>query len=437
MTLLDELLEKKLGTPKGLRKFIFHQTDYQTYPSKKPRYIDCIELYKGKLLLRTFAYHNVNKSIKYKDIEYQEVCRRLQGEKEVLLCNIENTMYCGRVVFYGNQTWCNDHYHGWVYKASNKNWYFEQYKMYDEQQIIDMLNIPYCQWFKAKENHYLFMNFFDYICAYLEQPKIELLVKANLTQFVHVHKKLNFKAKSLDKIFKIPNTFINYLKKMSYTDLLLIRNKNHKIKNYEDLLIVREIYQRYSNNKDYKYIRRYARPQMLNFIKEFADYSQIREYEDYLRMCCETGIEITNSVICKKEWAKEHDRMVELIKIKKGKETQAKMFEHYKELIKFTYSKNNLVILPCEKVSELENESKVLDHCVKTYAEKYMKKQTNIMFIRKIEDISKPYVTLEFQNKRVIQCRGYKNNRYNQLDKNVIDFVNDWCNQFKLKSCFS
>lgn len=434
MTLLDELLEKKLGTPKGLKKFIFNQTDYQKYPSKKPRYIDIIEIYKGKLLLRTFAYHNVKKSTKYKDIEYQEVCRRLQGEKQVLLCNIENTLYCGRVVYYGNQTWCNDHYYGWVYKASNKNWHFGQYKMYDEQQVIDMLNIPYCQWFKAKESNYLYMAFFNYICAYLEQPKIELLVKADLTQFVHVYKKLDFKAKSLDKVFKIPNTFIKHLQKMSYTDLLLIRNKNHRIKTYDDLLLVREIYQRYGNSKDYKYIRRYARPQMLNFIKEFTNYSQIIDYEDYLRMCCEEGKEITNSIVCYKKWEEEHDKISKLIAIKKDKETQYKMFEHYKELIKFTYSKNNLVIIPCETVSELENESEVLDHCVRTYAEKYMKKQTNIMFIRDIKNITNPYVTLEFKEKRVIQCRAKNNSKPND---DVVSFVNDWCKKFNLQSCFS
>ena len=73
MTLFSELANRKLGTPKGLKYFIYYETDYQTNVRGRPRYVDYIELYKGKLLLRTFAYHNVKKSTLYDDIEYQRM----------------------------------------------------------------------------------------------------------------------------------------------------------------------------------------------------------------------------------------------------------------------------------------------------------------------------------------------------------------------------
>lgn len=433
MTLFSELANRKLGTPKGLKDFIYYETDYQTNVRGRPRYVDCIELYKGKLLLRTFAYHNVKKSTLYDDIEYQEVCRRLQAEKQVLLCNIENSMYCGRSVYYGGSGWCNDHNQGFVYTASNKSWYFGEYKMYDEQEIIDMLNIHYCQWFTAKKSEFLQMTFFDYICAYLDEPKIEYLVKADLIQFVHVYKRLNFKAKSLDKIFKINNYWTKYITKLEYTDLLLIRNKNHKINTYDDLIKVRKIMYMESNKSEKKYTRRYARPCMLDFISKL-DRQTLVDYEDYLRMCDESGIEITNSVVCSQKWKEEHDRLAELAMIKNDKKTYLKTFNAYKELLKYVFSENDLVIVPCEKVSELETESNELNHCVKTYAKRYMKRETNIMFIRNIKNVTRPYVTLEFVGKKVIQCRCSNNKKPND---NVVDFVNNWCKNFKLKSCFN
>lgn len=65
---------------------------------------------------------------------------------------------------------------------------------------------------------------------------------------------------------------------------------------------------------------------------------------------------------------------------------------------------------------------------------KNMKKQTNIMFIRDIKNITKPYITLEFIEKRVMQCRAKRNIKPND---DVVNFVNDWCKNFGLKSCFS
>ena len=56
------------------------------------------------------------------------------------------------------------------------------------------------------------------------------------------------------------------------------------------------------------------------------------------------------------------------------------------------------------------------------------------MFIRKVENITEPYVTLEFKERKVIQCRSFNNSKPND---NVVNFVNDWCKKFELKSFFS
>lgn len=424
MNYLDSLRHTKLRQPKGLRRFIFHNTDYRTHVTARSRYVDVIETYKGKLLLRTFAYHNVKKSIKYHDIEIQEVCRRLQGEKEVILCNIENYPMSGRVVYYEG-SWDIK----WNYLASNHNWYFGYYDMFDYQEIIEKLNIPYCQFFNEKNNSN--MIFFDYICAYMDEPKIELLVKADLSQFVHCYKKLNLKAKSLDKIFRINNYWIQYLNRLDYGDIMLIKNKKLNIKNYEELMLAKK----YQHNIDPRYQRNIFKYRSLKMYRFISKLISFKEYDDYLGFCEKLGYDMTDDyILYPKDIHKKHDELMKLVEIKKDKDTEERFFNAYKENLNYVFSSKDYVIMPCERLIHLEYESEKLCHCVKTYANKYMDRQTNIFFIRNIDNVTDPYVTLELLGKKVVQCRAIHNTVPNQK---VINFVNKWCKQFNLKSCFS
>ena len=90
------------------------------------------------------------------------------------------------------------------------------------------------------------------------------------------------------------------------------------------------------------------------------------------------------------------------------------------------------VIAPVEP-NDLAVEGLALRHCVKSYIERVTHGATNIMFIRKKEELDKPFFTVEVDNNRVIQqVHGFCNCNVDTVD-GLMDFVKAWAKDKKLK----
>ena len=415
--MLEELAKRKLRMPKGIKAFIRNETDYKVDPGYgRSRYVKTLELYKGKLLERTFAY---KQSRSTGELMVNEVHRRLQGYRKAL----EKDIYCG---ISGKQITFNDRFKDKKFYIIDTPYYFYADEMYDRKKVIEELDIPYCQYFSPKNLSGL--DFFEYISRYLEEPKIELLVKAGLSQYVRCYKKLNLKEKSLDRIFRVDPYWVQYLKELSYSDIMIIKNKNHHINTMKEL----KEYKKTMNNigSSARKVVKYLQPRNFEYVKDM-DYGKQIIYDDYLNFCEQLKYDLNDkSVLCPKKLKDEHDKLAELVKVKKDETTNKKFFEHYRKILKFVYSEGNYVILPCEKVEDLEKESEELHHCVKTYAERFANEETSIMFIREAEQIEKPLATLEFKGKKVIQVRAHHNHVPSDP---VIDFVRSWAKEYKLE----
>ena len=84
----------------------------------------------------------------------------------------------------------------------------------------------------------------------------------------------------------------------------------------------------------------------------------------------------------------------------------------------------NLMIRPAASPSELQKESKALNHCVRTYVDRVASGKTSILFIRKVEEPDTPWFTLELDcSGRVVQCRGDHNRTY---PEEVGAFIDKW-----------
>ena len=158
------------------------------------------------------------------------------------------------------------------------------------------------------------------------------------------------------------------------------------------------------------------------------------EYRDYLETAALIGMDLKNSnVRFPKNIHKAHNDVMNKYKVVKDELINKKISDFSKDLEKYIYEDKKLIIKPAQSQQELIDESKQLDHCVRTYSEKMAKRETSIFFIRKKKNLKKSYVTLELKGKRVIQVRGYKNNVHNPLDQSVIDFVHKWEQKFRLE----
>ena len=90
------------------------------------------------------------------------------------------------------------------------------------------------------------------------------------------------------------------------------------------------------------------------------------------------------------------------------------------------------ILLDYEKAKDLKREGKELDHCVGNmgYDNKMINGVSFIAFVRKCEEIEKPYVTVEYglKDNKVLQCYGYHDSKPQQ---EVIDFVDEWGKKVK------
>ena len=71
----------------------------------------------------------------------------------------------------------------------------------------------------------------------------------------------------------------------------------------------------------------------------------------------------------------------------------------------------------------LQDESKQQKNCVRTYAEDYANGESDIYFMRKVDNPEKSLVTVEVERNRVVQSRIKHNKKPNKMQ---IKFLNKW-----------
>ena len=102
-----------------------------------------------------------------------------------------------------------------------------------------------------------------------------------------------------------------------------------------------------------------------------------------------------------------------------------KAAEKYLPLAGFTGDEHYAVFI-AKSPAELIKEGNALSHCVgrSGYDKKIANEETLIFFVRKIEALDKPFVTLEYsiKEKEILQCYAYDNQK---PEDTVLEFVNN------------
>ena len=406
-----ELAKADLPEPEQLRHFIYASTDYRTRRTMKiSRFVSTIELWNGKLIQRVFGFRSSTTQRRKWDMEVREVCRYLEGFNHCLLRDVWSDMYSGHHVEY-DRTYQQDEF--WIHEG--KPWSFFGYIMYDESKMIEQLNIPYCQY--HNENNKSYLSFFHYICLYRKEPKIELLVKSGLSQYLSGLRYLDLKQKSLDKIFKVDQKFVPMLKDMGVSTMLAAR-KYPWADSIEDL---KEIV---SLKHEYKFIGRHMSKRTLEFCKKKKH--SLWMYNDYLDIAEKMGMDMkNNNVLYPNDIRQTHDKSAKELKVFKDKQVDEKIKAVSESLKKYEFNNECYDIFPATCTEDLIAESEVLGHCVRTYASRVANGETTIFFVRKHDQHDVPLYTLELRGKKVIQFRGNKNS-VPELD--ARQFVQLWMN---------
>lgn len=116
---------------------------------------------------------------------------------------------------------------------------------------------------------------------------------------------------------------------------------------------------------------------------------------------------------------KAHDMLLEMIQSRRKKEEEARRKKQEKAVNRLLsemrqtggmamQARGLLIRLP-KDMDEIKREGELQHHCVATYIDRVERRQTLILFVRKISDPDTPFYTLEWKDGKVAQCRGMRN----------------------------
>lgn len=301
---------------------------------------------------------------------------------------------------------------------------------YSRTSIIEAVKDTPYSWsgWETYDNYQDMVEFFD---LYTKYPCVEYLTKLGFSNLVRG--KLNgartlsavyWRGKNLFSVLKIDKKDLKEIKQkniditFTFLKILQISKKNNWNLSIEEVAEM---------NKDYEYhfdvlrkvakyttgkkIINYINKQMAKGIKELDGKQYILiTWNDYIQDCIKLQRDITKeTVLFPKNLYTAHQNTIKQIKIKEDEKLNIKIQNRLPKLEKLKFEYKGLMIRPAESSLELIDEGKALNHCVGTYAERYAKGETILLFIRKAHEVEKPYFTVEIKDNRISQVRGKHN----------------------------
>lgn len=203
------------------------------------------------------------------------------------------------------------------------------------------------------------------------------------------------KAKYWDEEFEFNHVEIGgYGGKVFFSTLQAYLRNNNSYRNSK-------FYQFYTFGKFMDYVCEEAVNQGFKTLNSFMG-----ELRDYLDMCVSMDIKPT---LYSSYLKQTHDITSRNYEVKLTEE-QAEMFENaYKDFKSFVTEDKTYSIVRPKNADDVKHEGSALNHCVASYISKVLKRNCLIVFLRKTKATDKPLVTIEIENKAIVQARGASN----------------------------
>ena len=146
-------------------------------------------------------------------------------------------------------------------------------------------------------------------------------------------------------------------------------------------------------------------------------------YVDYLHMCRRQAYDMKDkSVLFPKNCAAAHDREAERIqKINDAQKNRAFGIAYAGFARKAALSNEELQIVCPKRANELVAEGRALHHCVGSYIDRVAEGRCLIVFVRRVEEPKKPYVTVEVRDGKIAQIHGDHNSDPTEEVKKFVD----------------
>lgn len=400
--------------------------------------VDLVQKINKNIIVRVFeieTFYNENTKMMENDIE--EYCRIIPGKGKFLSDAV--WFYCGYIQIYH----CYSNKVSWRQYKGHR--YFSDFPVYPFNQNKMVKNTKF-QYAPIKEFTQRFWryNFIDVI-EFAAYESFELLWNMKLYNLCFDAKRLN-KNGSFYKRFGVSKDYLEFMQEhnIDYRELKLLQlfkekdinlisacyrfNYNHIkflyesgiLKNYfkyRDILTPSDI-------KDLKRISEFIPLKKLNnYLKGLKN---LQIYKDYLEMSKKLALNYkSNKDLFPRNLISRHDKMQTKLNIMEDMNTQSKAYIRYLGLSKYTYSDDKYIIFPAPSIDSMKDEGNQQGNCVGyLYLDRYINGETEIFFARKLNDVTKSFITLEYKNGYVVQ------KELPHHDKNFTDeqlsFIDKW-----------
>ncbi len=281
-----------------------------------------------------------------------------------------------------------------------------------------------------RERNFDAYNLISYINLHLKYQSIELLAKAGFESLV-AEKVLgksgsgciNWRGRSLEKILRLPRRHIKKLRgiRVNFQELAFFQSltEEEKKKPWKAIIAAANAFAGTEAERIGKYIS------VMKWA-EWASEQNVSKYDwlDYIKDCRLLGLDTRKkSVLFPKNFAEVHRHLSEQVKTQRTERENAAI-RKVAEMQKMDIKRNGLILKIAESQEDLNVESSVLGHCVRTYGNRVAEGETIIYFIRREEKPNEPYYTLEIRPEgKFIQCRGEHNCNMTPEVKEFKDLV--------------
>lgn len=279
------------------------------------------------------------------------------------------------------------------------------------------------------------VDIFKYLRCYEKYPQAEYLIKLGLPNLADKMTVLALLAK--DKAFRrwlIQNKTAITARYINSATIIRAYKTGKPFENCEQFIKRKS---KLYFEKDYAPIKKLFRGKRLERFFNYIDEQKIhyRQYLDYLNACLDLELDMSlNKNAFPHDFKKWHDIRIDECASQKAVIDEKKRIKLYNQFgivaQKYqplqAYRNTMFVVLIAQSPAELVYEGKKLKHCVGKmgYDQRFAREENLIFFIRKANDITKPFVTVEYsiKKKSILQCYGYDDKT---PKKQVLDFVND------------
>lgn len=416
-----------------------------------PQFCSLVSNRNGELVIRTFGFQKLVRS----ELKITEVMRTSPAYKGAVTKNLYYTNMAGyRIAFTGKDIISKNYsYYGYgavlFYGDQYEKWQYTDKPCGMTAPVInteELFNIP-----KYKYCGYSRGNILEYTRAYNAHPEVEYMGKMGLVYKATLINKVK-KDKGFIGFLKANVSDINlygpaaaiyaYDKKTSivsaWSYLDEIRHKQRAVSEYAPAVKNTGL----NAVKVYDYCMEQERNTQLQVEMSFSGscrtrHQILRIYNDYLTALLNIGgFDLTDTKNAfPNDLKRMHDLRVNQLASEKAKRDKAakkelenKFIEKAKEAAGYAFSDGMYCVVIPEQIKDLVREGNALHHCVGRmgYDAKMARGETLIVFIRKANEPSKPYVTVEWQNKKVKQCYADHDSKPDDETRAFVDKWAEW-----------